>query len=254
MFYETYDFNEGGTGPSPSSYVDSIIANAGERAKRKRQEETFKQRKEAQEDAKKRKDRNRKKPKAREVRDETLEERNSRKKAAKLARSKNKSKEDGKGAESVISQEQLVEALTVKKGNDKKDSKPAEEESTSSEEDDYDDEPVKYTKREAAEKMDTGDEEEESGGKADDIVPSFYKELNFAYEKNLEVKVAQTFEDEDDARMEIDNQRIIAPETAPISLADSVQDWGLHMELRKNLEKMKVEQFFGAEEVIPSVV
>mgnify|MGYP001435063569 CR=1 FL=1 len=49
----------------------------------------------------------------------------------------NYDKEDGKGAESVISQEQLVEALTVKKGNDKKDSKPAEEESTSSEEDDY---------------------------------------------------------------------------------------------------------------------
>ena len=140
MFYDTYDF--GDDGGTPSSYVDSVIAKAGERAKRKRQEESFRQRKEQQEEAKKRKDKHRRKSKAHEVRDETLEERNSRKLAAKLARNKNKGKEKGgKGAESVITQEQLVEALAVRDSNGvNKVETPLEEHRVNLSDDDDDDE------------------------------------------------------------------------------------------------------------------
>ena len=254
MFYETFDgFGKSDAPGESSNFVSSLIAKAGDRQKRKRQEETFKQRKEQQEEAKKKRERKQKKPKAREVRDETLEERNSRKLAAKLARKKNKESE-------VVTQQQLVDALAVKQREENEEEVVEEEEGvaaaeSSSDEDEVlpvPDQPEDSTKMGTEEE---GDDDEDNAEEEKSEVPEFYKELNFAHEKNLKVKVAQGFEDEDDARMEINSDRVIEIETTPISLEESAIEWAIEDKIKDNLQRMKIDQFFPVQRsVIPSVI
>jgi ATP-dependent RNA helicase DDX51/DBP6 len=114
MFYETY----GGSDDAPhgdQNVMSSVIAKAEQRAKRKRQEETFQARRDTQEEAKKRKNKVKNRKKVHEVRDETLEQRNARKLAAKQNRKKANKDNNSKGKEAVVSQELLIEALTMKK-------------------------------------------------------------------------------------------------------------------------------------------
>ena len=84
-------------------------------------------------------------------------------------------------------------------------------------------------------------------------VPQFFNELNYAHEKNLSLSKVQSFADEDDDRM--NGAEPLAPNAPPMSVAESVEAWGLHESLKENLQSMEVRDFFPVQRaVIPAVI
>ena len=53
----------------------------------------------------------------------------------------------------------------------------------------------------------------------------------------------------------METAREMVPETAPISLGDSVKEWGIEEKIKNNLSDMNIDKFFPVQRnVIPSVM
>ena len=271
------------------SYMDTLVAQAKERGKRKQQEAAFTMRSPAlgatgvqgtgETSKTKKAQKSKKKKLAREhtVRNESLEERNARKLAAKLAKKKRKEEQrvakplniDDQGRKVQTEDNVIIDTTTVgqeeeeeeeeeplvvsEKKQKKRRVETLAKDTTLDDEHIMNDDDVEEEEEEEV-GMDTEKVTPEGGDKSE---PLFLEQLNYGYNKNVEAKEhgqITAVRNEDEDRI-MDGQVPHTPVAPPMSVEESIKEWGLSKTLSQNLVDMDVSSFFPVQRcAIPTIL